>query len=85
MHGSMCIFVENVACIQSVAVDYLASADVYVNRCFDISIHICVHARCRVCTCAHVCAVSSFSVGGRGWRGSASLLLHMLLGVGVYF
>jgi len=42
-------------------------------RCCDISVHICVHASCRMCTCAHVCAFCSFSVGGRGWGGSGSL------------
>jgi len=35
----------------------------------NISVYICVHARYRVCTCAHVCAVCSFSNGERGWGG----------------
>jgi len=55
-----------------------------LNRCFDISIHICVHIRCRVCTSAYVCAVCSFSVGGRGWGDSTSLWGQLLLGVGDY-
>ena len=28
-----------------------------------MSVHICLHARYRMCICAHVCAVCSFSVG----------------------
>jgi len=56
-----------------------------LNRCFGISEHVCEHDRCRVFTCAHVCAVCSFSVGGRGWGVSVSLWGHFLFGVGGYF
>jgi len=45
-----------------------------LNRCCDVSVHICVHARCKVRICAHLCAVCSFSVEQRGWWGSASLV-----------
>jgi len=51
----------------------------------NISVHICLHAPCRMCICAHVCAVCSFSVEERGWGGKASLWKHLLLGVGDYF
>jgi len=42
-------------------------------------VHICVHARYRMCICAHVCVVCSFSVGEHSLWG------HLLLGVGGYF
>jgi len=35
----------------------------------NISVHICLHARYRMCICAHVCAVYSISAGKRGWGG----------------
>ena len=45
-----------------------------LHRFFDVSVHICMHTRCRMCTCAHVCAVSVLiGVGGQWWGGSASL------------
>ena len=41
-----------------------ACGDVYVTQVFfDISIHICEHTHCIVCTCARVCAVCSFALG----------------------
>jgi len=44
-----------------------------LDRCCDISVHICAHARYRMCICAHVSAVCSFSVWERGCEDSASL------------
>jgi len=32
-----------------------------------IRVHICLHTRYRMCICARVCAICSFSVGERGW------------------
>ena len=55
------------------------------NKWCDITVHICVHARCRVCICAHIYAVCSFSVGERGCGYSTSLWRHLLFGVGGYF
>jgi len=72
MHGCMCIFAESVECIQTGVFDHHACAGVYFKQVFDMNIHICVRTRCRVCTCAHVCAVCSFSVGGRGLGGTTS-------------
>jgi len=56
-----------------------------LDRCCEHQRTHLLHARYRVCICAHVCAVCSFSVGERGWGGSASLWKHLLLGVGVIF
>jgi len=51
----------------------------------NICVHICLHARYKMCICAHVFAVCSFSVGEQGFGGSANLWKHLLLGVGDYF
>jgi len=60
----------------------------HVDRCHSVStmhVQVCtlercckhqrthLHARYRVCICAHVCAVCSFRVGERGWEGPTSL------------
>jgi len=47
----------------------------------NISVHICVHARYRMCICADVCAVCSFGVGELGWGCPTSVWGHLLLGV----
>jgi len=60
-------FVQEYACIQTGALSTMHVQVCTLNRCCDISVHICVHAHCRVCICAHVCAVCSFSVGEQGW------------------
>ena len=39
----------------------------YFLRSNKSNINQCVHARYRMCVCAHVCAVGSFSVGEREW------------------
>jgi len=70
MHGCMCIFCGEYACIQTGVLSTMRVQMCTLNMCCDISVHICVHARCRVCICVHVCAVCSFSVGERGWEGS---------------
>jgi len=60
--------------------EHHACAGVYV-RCVretgvvNISEHICVHARYRMCIFAHVCAVCSFIVGEQGWGGRGGLFL----------
>ena len=41
-----------------------------------IIIHICVHTHYRMCICAYVCAVCSFSTGERGWGASTHLWGH---------
>ena len=84
MHGCMRIFCGEYEYIQT---GFLSTMHVQVctlSRCCDISVHICIHARCRVCTCAYVCTVCSFSVGERGWGSSASLWAHLFLGVRVF-
>jgi len=75
----MCIFSGEYACIQTGVLSTMHVQVCTLKGCCDISAHICVHARCRVCICAHVCAVCSFSIGERGWGGSASLRGHLLL------
>ena len=51
-----------------------ACAGVYVKTgVVNISVHICLHDRYRMCICAHVCAIYLLSVGKRGWGVSASL------------
>jgi len=56
-----------------------------LHRCFHIIVHICVHTRCRVCTCALVCAVCSLALGDES--GGVQLLYtrHFLLAYGVVF
>jgi len=39
----------------------------------NISVHICAHARYRICICAHACAACSFSIRERGWGGPTSV------------
>ena len=48
----------------------------------NISVHLCLHARYRMCIRARLHAVWSFIVGERGCGGSASPWKHLLLGVG---
>ena len=40
-----------------------------LNKCWDISVHICVYARCKVCTCAHVCAFVHSALADEGEEG----------------
>jgi len=44
------------------------------TRVLNISVHICVHARYRVCICARVCAVCLFSVGRGSENGGVQLV-----------
>ena len=85
VHGCMCIFCGEYTCISTGVVSIMHVQLCTLNGCCDISVHICVHVRYRVCICAHVCAVCSFSGGERGWGGSACLWGRLLLGVGGYF
>ena len=85
--GACAFFAGSVVCIQ-VQTGVLSTMHTQVfmsTGVVCISVHTCVHARYRMCICAHVCAVCSFSVGEWGWGGSTSLWGHMLLGVGGYF
>jgi len=40
-----------------------------LNRCFDISVHICGHTRCRLCACIHVCTAWQFFHSALGNEG----------------
>ena len=55
-----------------------------LDRCCEHQRTHCLHARYKMCICAHVCAVCSFTVEEQGWGGFTSLWEHLLLGVGVY-
>jgi len=85
MHGCMCIFNVEYACILTGVLSTMHVQMFTLNRCCNISVHICVHTRCRVCICAHVCAFYSFSVGEQGWVGSASLWASFCFAWGGYF
>jgi len=85
MHGCMCIFCGEYACIQTGVLSTMHVQVCLLNRSCDISLHICVHTSYRICICAHVCAGCSFSVQKQRCGGSASLWKHLLLGVGGYF
>ena len=50
---------------------------------FDSTVHICDTITCRVCTCAHVCAVSSFALGDKGGGFQIVHAEHLSLGVGI--
>jgi len=50
---------------------------------FDISVHICKHTLCRVCTCARVCAVCSLSLGDKGGGVQLVYAGHLLLALRV--
>jgi len=45
-------------------------------RCFDISVRICVHNRCRMCTCAHVCTACQFVHSALGRGGGFDLVYN---------
>jgi len=66
--GAYAFFAESVAYIQTGVLSTMHVQVCTLNMCSscDISIHICVHVRCRVCISAHVCAVCSFSGRERG-------------------
>jgi len=51
----------------------------------NISIHICLHARYRMCICAYVCAVCSFSVGGTKMGGFNSTMRALVACCGGLF
>jgi len=56
-----------------------------LDRCCDYQSTHCLHARYRMCACAHVRAVCSCNVEKRGWGGSASLRKHFFAWRGGYF
>jgi len=87
MPEGMCIFCEGMHAFRQVlwAPCMCRCRCVHYTGVVNISVYICVHACYRVCICAHVCAVCSFSVREQGWRGPTSLWGHLLLGEGGYF
>jgi len=56
-----------------------------LHMCFDISVHSCVDIRCRVCTCARVCAVCSLALADESGWVQLVYTRHFLLAWGVIF